>query len=65
MITLDGHLHPRLREETVNWLESLVPGGGRFAQFCLQQWDESFCPVTPDKMDPRFVGGLLIAPDTD
>ena len=65
MITLDGHLHPRLREETVNWLESLVPGGGRFAQFCLRQWDESFCPITPDKMDPRFVGGLLIAPDTD
>ena len=65
MITLDGHLHPRLREETVNWLESLVPGGGRFAQFCLRQWDEAFCPITPDKMDPRFVGGLLIAPDTD
>lgn len=60
MVSQGGELNPRLREETVRWLESLLPGGGDFATYCLDLWEEEFCSVGFEEIDPRFVGGLII-----
>ena len=60
MVSQSGVLNPRLREETVKWLDSLAPGGGDFASFCLDIWEDEFCSVGFEDIDPRFVGGLII-----
>ena len=60
MVSQSGELHPRLREETVNWLESLVPGGGDFASYCLDIWEEEFCSIGFEDIDPRFIGGVIV-----
>jgi len=60
MVSQSGELHPQLREETVNWLDSLLPDGGVFAGYCLDIWEEEFCSVGFEDIDPRFVGGLII-----
>ncbi len=60
MVSQSGVLNPRLREETAKWLDSLAPGGGDFARYCLDIWDEEFCSIGFEDIDPRFVGGLII-----
>jgi hypothetical protein len=60
MVSQSGVLNPRLREETVKWLESLAPGGGGFAGYCLDIWEDEFCSVGFEDIDPRFVGGLIV-----
>ncbi len=60
MVCQAGGIRPRLREETVKWLESQVPGGGEFAHYCLDIWAEEFCAIALEDLDPRFVGGLII-----
>ena len=60
MVSQSGVLHPRLREETVNWLESLVQGGGDFARYCLDIWEEEFCSIGFEDIDPRFIGGMIV-----
>ncbi|RLB65343.1 MAG: hypothetical protein DRH08_08110, partial [Deltaproteobacteria bacterium] len=64
MVSQSGVLHPRLREETVKWLNSMVSGGGDFAGYCLDIWEEEFCSVGFEDIDPRFVGGLIIRLET-
>ncbi len=49
-----------LRRETEGWLESMEPGGGEFAGYCLDLWEEEFCSARPEKLDPRFIGGLIV-----
>ena len=60
MVSQSGVLHPRLREETVRWLESLVPDGGDFAGYCLDIWEEEFCSIGFEDIDPRYIGGLIV-----
>ena len=60
MVSQSGVLNPRLREETVKWLESLAPGGGDFAAYCLDIWEEEFCSIGFENIDPRFVGGVIV-----
>ena len=60
MVSQSGVLHPLLREETVNWLDSLVPGGGEFAGYCMDIWEEEFCSIGFDDIDPRYIGGLIV-----
>ncbi len=60
MASRSGELHPLLRQETVKWLEALLPGGGQFATYCLDIWEEEFCAVGFEEIDPRFVGGLIV-----
>ncbi len=60
MVSQSGGLNPRLREETVKWLDSLAPTGGAFAAYCLDIWEEEFCSISFEDIDPRFVGGLII-----
>lgn len=64
MVSQSGVLHPRLREETVKWLNSMASGGGDFAGYCLDIWEEEFCSVGFEDIDPRFVGGLIIRLET-
>jgi hypothetical protein len=60
MVSQAGIMHPRLREETVKWLESLLAGGGDFANYCLDIWEEEFCSIGFEDIDPRFIGGLMV-----
>lgn len=55
-----GTLRPELVMETAEWLESLEEGAGGFAEFCLDVWQDEFCSIQPDAMDPRYIGGSLI-----
>jgi hypothetical protein len=55
-----GRLVSGLREETAAWLESLLPGAGAFGDYCLDLWEEEFCPTRPEDLDPRYLGGLIV-----
>lgn len=59
-VSLAGALDPQLRERTCQWLEGLEPGGGSFAEWCLGVWEEEFCPLRPEELNPRFLAGLII-----
>jgi hypothetical protein len=60
LITRGGKLDAELRRQTLTWLESLEPGGGAFGSFCLELWEDEFCAVSVDNLDPRYVGGLIV-----
>ncbi len=60
LVCSQGQLQPQLHQETVAWLESLLPGGGIFADECLALWAEEFCPLSPEGIDPRFLRGLIV-----
>jgi hypothetical protein len=60
MVSQSGVLNLRLREETVKWLDSLMPGGGDFATYCLDVWEEEFCSIGFEDIDPRFIGGMIV-----
>ena len=60
MVSQSGLLNPRLREETSKWLESLVEGGSIFAEYCMDIWEEEFCSIGFEDIDPRFIGGLIV-----
>lgn len=62
-ITRDGRLDAELRRQTRDWLEQLEPGGAGFADWCLAVWDEEFCPLAADEIDPRYVAGLIVLVD--
>jgi hypothetical protein len=55
-----GQLRDDLRGETRSWLEKLEPDAWPFADFCLQAWNENLCPLRADRLDPRFLEGLLV-----
>jgi Family of unknown function (DUF6178) len=59
-VTLDGTLNPQLRDQTREWLENLEVGGSGFADWCLGVWDEEFCPLRPEELNPRYLSGLII-----
>jgi len=65
LICIDGELSPQLREETLQWLEGQCPGSSGFGEFCLDIWAEEFCTVEKSRLDPRYVGGLMIRVDRD
>lgn len=60
MVSQSRMMHPRLREETAKWLEDMLPGGGLFADYCLDILEEEFCSVDFEDIDPRFIGGLIV-----
>ncbi|MBE0596434.1 MAG: hypothetical protein IH614_04110 [Desulfuromonadales bacterium] len=60
MVCQEGKISPELRRETVNWLDSLEPGAGAFGDYCLDLWEEDFCPLAPAQIDPRFISGMII-----
>lgn len=60
LITENGRLDENLRRETLGWLAELEPQAEAFGAFCLEIWDEEFCPLDPALLDPRYIGGLLM-----
>lgn len=60
LITENGRVSEALRQQTLDWLESLAPGAGSFGGFCLAIWDEEFCALDSTALDPRYIGGLLV-----
>ncbi len=60
LITENGRVSEALRQQTLDWLESLEPGAGSFGGFCLAIWDEEFCALDSAALDPRYIGGLLV-----
>lgn len=60
LVSRGGKVDPNLRRETRDWLESLEQGGGAFADYCLDLWEEEFCALKPEDIDPRYVGGLIV-----
>ncbi len=61
LITTDGRVDAQLREGTVAWLEELQPDAGAFGHYCLDLWQQEFCPLAPEDVEPRYIGGLIIA----
>ncbi len=59
-ICTESKLHDALRQETRQWLDSLVPGAGAFGEYCLELWAEEYCTMGAENLDPRYVGSLLI-----
>ena len=60
MVSQSGVMNSRLREETGKWLDSLLPGGRTFADYCLDVLEEEFCSIGFADIDPRFIGGLIV-----
>ncbi|MDO3376927.1 DUF6178 family protein [Geoalkalibacter halelectricus] len=64
LVTEEGRIKPRVREESRAWAEGLAPGAGEFADYCLDLWEEGLCSLEPRDLDPRFVGGLILRLDS-
>lgn len=60
LVSHDGVINPNLQRETMERLETQLPGGGAFADWCLAVWNDEFCNLSPDHIDARFVGGVLV-----
>lgn len=60
LISENRQLSPKVLEETVAYMNSLLSGAGQFAEFCLEIWQEEFCTLDMKKIDPRYVSGLII-----
>lgn len=60
MVSDAGLMRLRLRQETVKWVESLVAGAGPFAGYCLDIWEEEFCMINLNDIDPKYLGGLIL-----
>jgi len=63
LVSRDGRVDPELRRQTIDRLEEQLEGAGAFADWCLAVWDEEFCNLAPESLDPRFVGGLIVRLD--
>lgn len=59
-ITVEGHLDASLRAGTICRFDDEVPGLGAFVSWCLDLWEEGFCTVDQDDLDPRYVNGLIV-----
>lgn len=60
LVSHEGKINPELRRQTMARLEEQLPGGGAFADWCLSVWNDEFCNLSPDHIDARFVGGVLV-----
>lgn len=60
LVCQQGALRQELHTETAAWLEGLRPGAAALARVWLGIWDEEFCPLDPDSLDPRFFSGLIV-----
>lgn len=63
LVSRAGRVDPDLHQKTVDGLEHQLPGGGAFADWCLAVWNDEFCNLQPEGLDPRFVGGLIVRLD--
>jgi hypothetical protein len=59
-VSSEGKVSEELRLETRHWLNSLEPGAGAFGDYCLDLWEEEFCRLKPEEIEPRFVSGMIV-----
>jgi hypothetical protein len=38
----------------------MLSGAGQFADFCLDIWQEEFCALKIEQVDPRYLSGLIM-----
>jgi hypothetical protein len=62
-VCVDGTLREEVCREIRQATESLLPGAGEFADYCLDLWQEQFCALAPDGLDARFIGAMIIRLD--
>jgi hypothetical protein len=60
LICADRKLSATLRTETCAALEAMLSGAGQFADFCLDIWQEEFCALKIEQVDPRYLSGLIM-----
>lgn len=60
LVSDNKQLSSKVREETCAYMESILIGSGQFAEFCLEMWQEEFCSLDADKIDPRYVSGFIV-----
>lgn len=58
-----GGLNPEIQKNCVAWMESLEEGAGEFGAWCLANWDEEFCRLASEELDPRFINGMMVRLD--
>ncbi|TLM66798.1 MAG: hypothetical protein FDZ69_05540 [Deltaproteobacteria bacterium] len=61
LVTRGRLVDPELRRQTLTWLDSLEAGGSTFGEYCLGRWDDEFCAVAVEALDPRYLGGLIVS----
>lgn len=59
-LSRDGALDAVLRRETIERFEREVPGLGRYIDWALSIWDDGFCALAPESLDPRYIDGLIV-----
>jgi hypothetical protein len=63
MVSRDGRLDTRLKQQTLAWLETLTANGSAFGDYALARWEEDFCAIAANELDPRYLGGLIVRLD--
>ncbi len=60
ILVQDAKLNPLLVEQVRNQLDAQLPGASIFADYCLEIWQEEFCQLEENQIDPRYLSGLII-----
>ncbi len=60
LLVLDGKLNPQIVQQVRQQLDEQLPGASIFADFCLEIWQEDFCRLHENDIDPRYLSGLII-----
>lgn len=56
----DKTLNNVLREEIRTWIGKMEPDAWPFVEACLHCWNDTLCPLLPERLDARFLDGLLV-----
>lgn len=60
LLTKENALNPELVESVRTQLEGKLPGSSEFGDYCLEIWQEEFCALAKDQLDPRYLSGLIV-----
>lgn len=60
LVCKNKELDKTLRDETRHWLDKMEPLAWPFVDACLQCLHTTLCPLLPERLDARFLEGLLI-----
>jgi hypothetical protein len=63
LLVQDSKLNPQLVEQIRTQIDARLPGASTFADYCLEIWQEEFCQLEENELDPRYLSGLIIRLD--
>jgi hypothetical protein len=63
IVCAERALREDVRQKIHQATETLLPGAGEFADYCLDLWQEQFCALEPEALDARFIGAMIIRLD--